>query len=89
MIFFEKNYFSLSQDDVDDYYEFIQDWYAGAVKGSNPYIDQAVGQEISQYKYESGLLVPLLYRMLMRYDCISGLVFIHFDWMTLFFCNLS
>ncbi|MEY0878416.1 hypothetical protein [Providencia manganoxydans] len=52
-------FFSLSQLDVNDYYEFIQDWYTGRVKRGHEYTEQAVEQEISQYKYENGLLVPL------------------------------
>ncbi|EMB8480638.1 hypothetical protein VAH18_003460 [Providencia rettgeri] len=52
-------FFSISQNDVDDYYEFIFNWYNSKTKETSKYTDMAAWQEISQCKYQDGLLVPL------------------------------
>lgn len=52
-------FFSISQNDVDDYYEFICNWYNGRTSETSNYTDMAAGQEIIQYKYQDGLLLPL------------------------------
>lgn len=51
-------YFNLSQQDVDDYYEYILDWHHGAVKPTE-HIAEAASQEIVGYKYENGILIPV------------------------------
>jgi len=51
-------YFNLSQQDVDDYYEYILDWHHGAVKPTK-HIAEAASQEIVGYKYENGILIPV------------------------------
>lgn len=54
-------YFSLSQNDVDDYYEFIRYWCTGRTEAISKHTDMAAEQEITQYKFHNGLLVPVLF----------------------------
>ncbi len=51
-------YFELSQQDADDYHEYIMEWHRGQVKPTD-HINEAISQEIIGYKYENGLLVPV------------------------------
>lgn len=51
-------YFGLSQQEADDYHEFIMEWRRGQVKPTG-HITEAASQEITGYKYENGLLVPI------------------------------
>ncbi|HCQ8411096.1 hypothetical protein [Klebsiella variicola] len=51
-------YFELSQQDADDYHEYIMEWHRGQVNPTS-HITEAVSQEIIGYKYENGLLVPV------------------------------
>ncbi len=49
---------SLSQQDADDYHEYIMEWHRGQVNPTS-HITEAASQEIIGYKYENGLLVPV------------------------------
>jgi len=51
-------YFGLSQQEADDYHEYIMEWHRGQVKPSR-HIIEAASQEITGYKHENGLLVPI------------------------------
>lgn len=51
-------YFELSQQDADDYHEYIMEWHRRQVNPTS-HITEAVSQEIIGYKYENGLLVPV------------------------------
>ncbi|EOC1504429.1 hypothetical protein ACI1AJ_004075, partial [Cronobacter sakazakii] len=47
-------YFELSQQDADDYHEYIMEWHRGQVNPTH-HIAEAASQEIIGYKYENGL----------------------------------
>ncbi|WLS81155.1 hypothetical protein Q3V30_22120 (plasmid) [Erwinia pyri] len=51
-------YFNLVQREIDEYYEYIRDWHRGTVHPTE-HITEAASQEIVEYKYENGLLVPV------------------------------
>ncbi|MGL5486501.1 MAG: hypothetical protein ACRDC6_09450, partial [Shewanella sp.] len=51
-------YFNIDQYDVDNYYDYIHQWYKG-YEPTTKNIDEAVGLEITGYKFENNVLVPI------------------------------
>lgn len=51
-------FLGISQRDVEDYYDYIRDYYSGSAVASTEDINDAMNTEIKRYKYQNGLLVP-------------------------------
>ena len=51
-------YFDLNQYDIDDYYDYICQWYNGN-ESSTKHTNEAAEQEITGYKYVNNILVPI------------------------------
>ncbi|MBZ7636792.1 hypothetical protein FML11_26305 [Klebsiella oxytoca] len=51
-------YFDLNQYYIDDYYDYICQWYNGN-ESSTKHTDEAAEQEITGYKYVNNVLVPI------------------------------
>lgn len=51
-------YLDLNQYYIDDYYDYICNWYKG-LESSTKHTDEAVDQEITGYKYVNNVLVPI------------------------------
>ncbi|WP_434746094.1 hypothetical protein [Candidatus Pantoea rara] len=51
-------YFELNQLYIDDYYDYIRQWYNG-YESSTKHINEGVEQEITGYKYVNNVLVPV------------------------------
>lgn len=51
-------YFNIDQYDVDNYYSYIHQWYQG-YEPITKNIEEAVGLEITGYKFENNVLVPI------------------------------
>lgn len=51
-------YLDLNQYYIDDYYNYIHHWYDG-LESLTKHIDEAIGQEITGYKYVNNVLVPI------------------------------
>jgi hypothetical protein len=51
-------YFDLNQYYIDDYYDYIYQWYNGN-ESSTKHTDEAAEQEITGYKYVNNVLVPI------------------------------
>ncbi|MCH6982375.1 hypothetical protein [Escherichia coli] len=51
-------FLGISQRDVEDYYDYIRDFFSGSPIRSTENINDAMDAEIKRYKYKNGLLVP-------------------------------
>lgn len=51
-------FLGISQRDVEDYYDYIRDFFSGSPIRSTENINDAMDAEIKRYKYKHGLLVP-------------------------------
>lgn len=51
-------FLGISQRDVEDYYDYIRDFFSGSAVASTEDINDAINTEIKRYKYQNGLLVP-------------------------------
>ncbi|HHK5910266.1 TPA: hypothetical protein ACQVTP_005073, partial [Serratia marcescens] len=51
-------FLGISQRDVEDYYDYIRDFFSGSPISSDENINDAMDAEIKRYKYKNGLLVP-------------------------------
>ncbi|HDR2492198.1 MULTISPECIES: hypothetical protein [Enterobacter] len=52
-------YFGLAQHDIDDYHEYILEFWKGNTEEQTKNINDAIDQEINAYTRRNGLLVPL------------------------------
>lgn len=52
-------YFGLDQNEIDDYYEYIYEFWKGNSGNITEDITDAINQEINAYTHRNGLLVPI------------------------------